>query len=109
MIREKLLALREHRAVLISRAADQRSGAMTLVRRVERATAWFERAKSVASRLRANPLWVVAAVAVIVAARPRKALKLFATGYSLWQGWRNLRSAFDRMAPAQPRRAYHAN
>lgn len=108
MIREKLLALRERRAVLISRCETQRSEVFALVERVERATAWVDRAKAAALKLRAHPLWIAGGVALLVAVRPRKALKLFATGFSMWRSWRSLRAMIDRFAPAQPaaRRAY---
>ena len=108
MIRERLLVLRERRSMLIAHAADQRMDAMRIVRKIERATAWFDRARSMALKLRAHPVLIAGGIALLVAMRPRKALKLFATGYSLWQGWRNLRSMIDRLAPAQPRRAYRA-
>jgi hypothetical protein len=108
MMRERLLALRERRSLLVAQAAEQRAGAMKFVERLERATAWYERAKSVVLRLRAHPAWVAGGVALLVALRPRKAFKWLATAYSLWQGWRNLRTTLDRFSPAQPRRAYRA-
>jgi hypothetical protein len=105
MMREKLLALRETRATLVAQAQTERTGVLRIVTRLERATAWFDRAKAIALKLRAHPLWIAGGVALIVAARPRKAVKLFAFGFSLWQGWRNLRATLDRLAPTQPRRA----
>lgn len=105
MIREKLLALRATRASLIACAQTERTGAMSIVNRLERATAWFDRAKAIALELRAHPVWIAAGMALIVAARPRRAFKLFAAGFSLWQGWRNLRTTLNRLAPARSRRA----
>jgi tetratricopeptide (TPR) repeat protein len=102
MIREQLLALREKRALLVVRAGEQRNDVLVIVGRLERATAWYDRAKAIGRKLRANPLWVAAGVALLVAARPRKAVKLFTTAYSLWRGWRNLKSLLERFAPAQP-------
>ena len=108
MIREKLLALRERRSLLIAHCELQRIEVFTIIERVERAAAWIDRAKAIALNLRAHPVWLAAGVALLVAARPRKALKLFATGFSLWRGWRNLRAMMERFAPAHPaaRRAY---
>jgi hypothetical protein len=108
MIRERLLALRERRAALVARAETQRVEILAIVGKLERATAWYDRARAIGRKLRANPLWVVAGVALLVAARPRKAVKLFTTAYSLWRGWRNLQGLIERYAPAQPpaRRAY---
>jgi hypothetical protein len=108
MIREKLLALRERRAVLVSQAEAQRAGVMAIAERVERATVWVSRARSVVSTLRAHPLWVAAGVALLVAIRPRQTVKLLVTGFSLWRGWQNLRASLERIAPARSpaRRAY---
>ncbi len=102
MIRERLLALRERRALLVSRAGDQRHDVLMIADRLERATAWYDRAKAIGRKLRANPLWVAAGVTLLVAARPRKAVKLFTTGYSLWRGWRSLKALLERHAPSRP-------
>jgi len=102
MIREQLLALREKRALLVGRAEEQRHDVLVIVARLERAAAWYDRARAIGRKVRANPLWVVAGVALLVAARPRKAVKLFTTAYSLWRGWRSLKALLERYAPAQP-------
>ena len=102
MIRERLLALREKRALLISRADDQRHDVLEIAGRLERAAAWYDRARAIGRRLRANPLWVVAGVALLVAARPRKAIKLFTTAYSVWRGWRSLKALLERHSPTRP-------
>jgi len=101
MIREQLLALREKRALLVGRAEEQRHDVLVIVARLERAAAWYDRARAIGRKVRANPLWVVAGVALLVAARPRKAVKLFTTAYSLWRGWRSLKALLERYAPAQ--------
>jgi hypothetical protein len=101
VIREKLIALRERRALLVSRAEYQREGVIAIVERAEVAMAWFDRARAFGRTLRANPLWVVAGVAVLVALRPRRMFKLFATGFSLWRGWRSLRASIERYVPRQ--------
>jgi hypothetical protein len=101
VIREKLIALRERRALLVLHAEHQREGVIAIVERAEVAMAWFDRARAFGQKLRANPLWVVAGVAVLVALRPRRMFKLFATGYSLWRGWRNVRAAYERYVPRQ--------
>ncbi len=101
MIREKLIALRERRALLVSRAEQQREGVIAIVERAEVAMAWFDRARAFGRKLRANPLWIVAGVAVLVALQPRKMLKLFATAYSLWRGLGKVRAAYERYVPRQ--------
>jgi hypothetical protein len=101
VIREKLIALRERRAVLVSRADHQRADVLELVGRADTAMAWFERARGFGRKLRANPLWVVAGVALLVILRPRKALGLAATGLTLWRNWRILRATYERFVPRQ--------
>ena len=108
MIREQLLALRERRALLVADADEQRYAVMAIVGKVEHVTAWYDRARALGRKVRKNPLLVAAGVALFVAVRPRNTLKLAATGFSLWRGWRQLNAVLDRFAPAQPpaRRAY---
>ena len=102
MIRERLLALREKRALLVSRADEQRNQVLVIAGRLERAASWYDRARAIGRRLRANPLLVLAGVALLVAVRPRKAVKLFTTAYSLWRGWRSLKALLERYAPSRP-------
>ena len=108
MIRENLLALRERRAVLVAQAGEQRTDLNAVVARVERAAVWYDRAKAIGRKVREHSLWVAAGAALLMAARPRKALKLIATGFSLWRVWRRLSAVLDRFAPPQPvaRRAH---
>ena len=109
-MRESLIALRERRAHLVAQAETQRATMLVMVERAEVATAWFERATSFARWLRGQPLLVVGAVALLVALRPGKALKWFATGVSLWRSWKSLRAVIDRLAPDRvpARGAYRA-
>lgn len=102
MIREKLLALRERRGLLLALAGQQRAGLHAIVERAETATAWFDSARALFGGLRAHPAWVAAAIALLVALRPRATLKWVATGVSIWRGWRSLRAALERLAPRQP-------
>jgi hypothetical protein len=102
MIRERLLALRERRALLVIDADAQRTSVAAVARKLEKAAGWYDRAKDIALKMRAHPVWVAAGVALFVAARPRKALKLVATGFSLWRGWRRLSATLDRFAPVRP-------
>ena len=102
MMRERLLALRERRASLVIEAEAQRTGVAAIALRLEKAAVWYDRAKGVVLKLREHPLWVAAGVGLLVAARPRKALKLIATAFSLWRGWRQLNATLDRFAPVRP-------
>ena len=101
MIRERLIAVRERRATLIERSEHQRENAAVLVGRAETAFAWIDRVRSLGHTLRAHPVWVAAGVALLVALRPRKMLRLFGMGMTLWRGWRTARAAYERYVPRQ--------
>lgn len=101
MIRERLIALRERRAQLVARAEHQRESVLALVARAEAVGAWFERGRSLARSARRHPAWIAAGVALLVALRPRKALKWAATGFSLWRTWRSVRASVERFMPRQ--------
>ena len=100
MMRERLIALRERRAELTVRVEAQRSEVFLLLERIDHVAAWFDRARAVGREVRANPVWIAAAIAFVVALRPRKAFKFAATAFSLWRGWRRLRATIDRLVSA---------
>ncbi len=105
MIRERLLQLRERRAVLVARAEQQREAVHGIVVRAEAATAWFDRARTLLGKAREHPVWIAAGVALFVALRPRKSFRLLAAGFSFWRGWRSLRAMLERIGPRQPARS----
>ena len=102
MIREKLIGLRERRALLVARAEHQRAAVAGFVAQAESATLWFDRGRALLTKLKAHPVWIAAGVALLVALRPRKAFKWLATGFSMWRGWLKLQATLERFAPAQP-------
>ena len=102
MIRERLLAVREKRAALISQAGRQREDLHLLVRRADAATAWMERGYALFLRIKARPAWIAAGVALLLIVRPRKTLRWLATAASLWRTWKSARAWAERMsAPAR--------
>lgn len=110
MMRERLIALRERRAQLVARAETQRGEIFALFERADRVAAWFDRARDIGRGMRANPAWIAAAVALLIALRPRRAFRLAVTGYSLWRGWRRLRATIEQLLPspqASTQRAAH--
>ena len=106
MIRERLLAVREKRAALIAQAGRQRAELHALVRRTDAAAVWVERARALLERAWAHPVWLAAALALLVALRPRKTLRWAATGFSLWRSWRGLKAWAERLSASAQRGAY---
>lgn len=104
-MRERLLVIRERRARLVADAEAQRERVFAVVEQADRVARLFDRARDLARRASAHPVWIAAGVALVVALRPRGAIKLAATGVSLWRGWRSLRAAAERFAPVRVRGA----
>ncbi len=106
MMRERLLALAEHRARLAARAQAERATlaallapadgasalAMTLLRTVRRAMEAAQR----------QPLIAIAGVALLAALRPRRALTWLARGWSLWRLYHGARGWWLRFAATGP-------
>lgn len=103
MMRERLIALRERRARLVAGAESQRSQLFAAFDKVDRVAAWVDRGRAAGRRALAHPVWIAAGVAFVVALRPGRALKLAATGLSLWRTYRKLRATLDRFVPTPAR------
>ncbi len=104
-MRERLLDVRERRSQLVASADLQRVEIFELLRKADHVAHWFDRARDLGRKASTHPVWIAAAVALIVAARPRNTFKLVAAGFSLWRGWRKLRAMIDRFVPVDMRRS----
>jgi YqjK-like protein len=83
--RQRLIALSQQRTRLVERARAERERLDTAVGRIESALSWIEVVEKGVDGARRHPLLVLAAVALLVALRPRGAIKLAASGLSLWR------------------------
>lgn len=99
MMRERLLALRERQALLAARAQAEREQLAVHLARAEAALAWLERGRKALEEVRRRPLLLAAAALLVVAWRPRRALRLLAGGWSAWRLYRRARRWWDRLAP----------
>ena len=99
MSRVRLIVLRERRARLVERARGERERLAALLSRAEAAYSWIEVGRRVLDEARRQPLIVVAGAALLVALRPRRAVKLVASGWSLWQLYRRAQRWWERIAP----------
>ena len=97
MMRARLIALAERRALLLHRAQSERENVAALVTRADAALAWVDKGRRVLQELGRHPLIIVAAVALVVGLRPRRALKWLASGWSLWRLYRQARLWSQRL------------
>ena len=97
MMRARLIALAERRALLQQRAQSERESVALLVTRADGALAWVYKGRRMLQELGRRPLIIVAAVALLVALRPRRALKWLASGWSLWRLYRQARLWSQRL------------
>lgn len=96
-MRARLIALRERRAHLVAQAETQREAALAMIERAEVATDWLNRANAAGRWLRERPVLIAAGVMLLVVLRPRRTLKWFATGVSVWRSWRSLRGFLEQI------------
>ena len=95
----RLIELRERRAHLVERAQGERERLAALLSRADPVLSWLEVGRRVLDEARRRPLIVLAGVALLVALRPRRALKLLASGWSLWRIYRRARRWWALAAP----------
>jgi hypothetical protein len=98
-MRSRLIELRERRARLIERAASERAALGEWVARAEVIEGWAAKGAAAARWLRERPLLVAACAALVLALRPRRALRWLSKGLTLWQVWREARALWQRLAP----------
>lgn len=98
--RAKLLELAERRSRLIERARVQREQFGRGLAASDAAAAVLERAFRIVGEIRRQPLVVAAAVALLVALRPRRAFGWLAKGWSAWRLYRGARRIWQRLAAA---------
>jgi hypothetical protein len=96
--RAHLLELAERRSRLIERARTQREQLARGLAGTDTAAALLARAFRVVEGIRQQPLIVAAAVALLFALRPRRALGWLMKGWSAWRLYRGARRLWQRLA-----------
>lgn len=91
MSRKQRLAQR--RAMLVIECSLQRSMLVAQGRQLGLNTGWIKSGDGVLDRLKNMPGWASLLLAAVVAVAPGKIASLARTGLTLWQLWRNLKSA----------------
>lgn len=90
---DRRFELARQRGMLQARIADQRQELARHAAPIEAALARGDQLRAGADWLKAHPGVVGAAVAALVAVRPRRAWRLARRGVVLWQGWKTLRTS----------------
>ena len=98
-MRARLVALRERRVLLTARAQLEREQLAVQLAHADAALAWLERGRSALEAARRRPLLLAAAAVLILLWRPRRVLRLLASGWSLWQLYRRAQRWWERIAP----------
>lgn len=101
-MRERLLALAEHRTRLVARAQDERTALNAQLAPADAAAALAASVLRVARDLveiaGRHPLSVIAVMVLLVALRPKRAILWFSRGWSLWRLYRGARGWWLRFA-----------
>ena len=109
MTRARLISLTQQRTRLVVRAGVEREHLGAVAARIESKFWWIDAAQKGVDRVRRHPLVLVAGIALLAALRPRGAVKLLASSWSLWQLYQRARrlwrvtAAFASGAAAQNR------
>lgn len=98
-MRERLIALRVRREQLIARAAAERGALAEVLARTDPVSGWVGLGAAALAALVRRPLWIAAAAGALIALRPKRALKWLASGWSLWQIYRQASESWRRLSP----------
>ena len=99
-MRARLLELRERQLRLAACAQAEREQLALQLERADAALAWLERGRDMVAEVRRRPLLLAAAALLVMAWRPRRVLKLLASGWSLWQLYRRAQRLWASLGPA---------
>ena len=103
MMRERLLALAEHRARLVARAQSERESVSRLLAPTDAMSALaatvFQTVRRIFHEARQYPLLAIAGGVILAAMRPRRAVGWIAKGWSLYRLYRTLAPVWQRFAP----------
>jgi hypothetical protein len=84
-MRARMLALQMRRGALATRAAQEREALERWLERADAAARWFGACRDLARALLGRPAWVAGALALALALRPRRTLRLLARAWSLYR------------------------
>lgn len=98
-MRARLIELRERQVLLTACAQLEREQLAAQLERADAALAWLERGRSALAAAGRRPLLLAATAALILILRPRRVLRLLASGWSLWQLYRRAQRWWERIAP----------
>jgi hypothetical protein len=105
MMRSRLLALRERQVRLAARAQTERENLQGYVAQADAVLAWVTRGRQAVDEAKRHPLLLAAGALLLFALRPRRLLRLLASGWSAWQLYRRVRRWWLTQAPGALRSA----
>lgn len=98
-MRARLIELHRRRALLTARAQTERERLAVHLARADIALAWIGRVRAALEEIRRRPLLFGAVALLALAWRPRRVLKLLASGWSVWQLFRRAQRWWGRFLP----------
>ena len=98
MTRARLIALTQQKMRLVGRARVEREHLGAVAARIESKFWWVDAAQKGVERIRRHPLLLTAGIVLLVALRPRGAVKLLASSWSLWQLYQRARRLWTAAA-----------
>ena len=93
--------IRSRRAELLARAAVERERVSVQIDRWRSPFALADRAVALARAVRGHPEWAIAAAALFVVVRPRRALAWARRGIMAWRAWRWIEQTLRAAAGAR--------
>ena len=91
MTRDRLIALSQQRTRLVARARVEREHLGAVAARIEAKFWWVDAAHNGVDGVRRHPLLLAAGVVLLFVLRPRGAVKLLVSSWSLWRLYQRAR------------------
>lgn len=104
-MRARLIAVRERQVLLAARAQIERDNLQGYVAQADAVLAWVTRGRQAVEEAKRHPLLLAAGVLLLFALRPRRVLRLAASGWSAWQLYRRVRRWWLNQVPGALRSA----
>jgi len=98
----RLSQIRAKRARLLARAAVERERVAVQMRAWEAPLAFADKGLRAVRYVRRHPEWILAAAALLVVLRPRRAIAWARRGIAVWRTWRWMSASMRNISAERP-------